>query len=126
MWTAQQNFPDALRITFEETIRPELISILRESLPQSPPNDQCITQDTLIANLSEHYQLISAEMEELKQQIKKPQIIQQNIRSSLLSQNTRLGQKALPGLQEPRIRASRSLAETSDLNERGKESLSEV
>ena len=96
VWTAQQKLPETLRTTFEETLRPELIDLLRECLPPNPTEDRCIIRDAATAKLSEHYQLISSDIEEIKRQIMRPEIMQQHIQSSLQNRSESTGAKALP------------------------------
>lgn len=112
VWTAQQKLPDTLRTTFAETIRPELVAILRDCLPPNPTTSIC-NMNAAITKLSEHYQVISSNMQEIKQQLKKPQIVQQHIESSLQGGSGGAGQPAQPALLD-RSRIVGSLVESPD------------
>jgi hypothetical protein len=112
VWTAQQKLPDTLRTTFAETIRPELVAILRDCLPPNPTTS-IRNMDAAITKLSEHYQVISSNMQEIKQQLKKPQIVQQHIESSLQGGSGGAGQPAQPALLD-RSRIVGSLVESPD------------
>jgi hypothetical protein len=83
VWKAQQQLPDTLRNVFQETIRPELIGLLRDCLPSSPRDDRIIIRDEVIAKLIEHHNLISLDLEEIKRQVTNPKITQQHIQTSL-------------------------------------------
>jgi hypothetical protein len=98
--TAQRTLPHTIRTTFEETIRPDLITVLRECLPPMPTADPNIIRETIVAKLSEHHSLIAAAMEEIKQQIKRPQLIQRQIQSLLSFENGSHRQNALADRQE--------------------------
>jgi hypothetical protein len=51
MWTAEQRHDDTLGATFEETIRPKLIAILRESLPSWLPINHRLSRDAPLKSL---------------------------------------------------------------------------
>jgi hypothetical protein len=87
VWAAQQNLPDKFCTIFKEAIRPELITILRETVQLN----------------CEEVKYIHSAMEEIKEQIRSPQFIQHRIRSSLGGDNKRAGQKASLALGQSNI-----------------------
>jgi hypothetical protein len=110
VWTTQQNLPESLRSTFKETLRPELISILREHLPplksaisEDYQEIQITSHDTLDTRLSELIGGLSLGMDEIKQQISSSKVIQQRIESCLQVDVLRTRQKILLGAQGGRL-----------------------
>jgi len=104
VWTAQQQLPDTLRNVFQERIRPELIGILRDCLPPSLSDDRIIIRDEVIAKLSEHHNLISLDLEEIKRQVTNPKIIQQHIQTSLERGHDIIQRNGHPGLLDSTTR----------------------
>lgn len=98
--TLQRTLPDTFRTTFEEIIRPELVSILRGCRPPIPTSDSNKIQDTIIAKMTEHHQLISATIQDIKQQIASPEVIHQQIQSSLSGEYRIYRHKAISESQE--------------------------
>ena len=90
VWTTQQALPDTLRTTFQETLKPEIIAILRENLPPLSStlieNDRgraCRGRETLVMTSSEDCREASAAIEGMKLQINSSETMLRNIESSL-------------------------------------------
>jgi len=66
-------------------------------MPTADPN---IIRETIVAKLSEHHSLIAAAIEEIKQQIKRPQLIERQIQSLLSFENGSHRQNALAERQQ--------------------------
>jgi len=84
--TGLQQFPEMIRTTFQETIRPDILAILKESLPANIHDTQLEIRDTahsVVAKLAEHHELLDTMVREIRQQLGSPVIIQQHIESSL-------------------------------------------
>ncbi|KAE9368964.1 hypothetical protein N431DRAFT_513369 [Stipitochalara longipes BDJ] len=111
----QRSLPGMLRLTFEETIRPELIDVLRQCLHSRPTGNQCMIGDATIAKLSEHYELISSNMEEIKHQLTRPEIIQHHIQSDMQAGAVINRPKALSYLLGPTTLTNE--VSTEDLNQ---------
>lgn len=97
----QKNLPETLRAEFQETLRPELITVLREHLP--PLNSTLLehkelyttNHDVLTSQLSE----LSTGVTEIKKQMYGFNIIQTRIASALQGQALRPKHKALPEIR---------------------------
>jgi hypothetical protein len=116
VWKAQRELPNTLRSTFEETIQPGLIVALRECLLQISPSNPHTNHEAVMAKLSEHHQLIYSRLEDIKQQLERPQTMQQQIQDGIRGGNEIGGQKALPGVSEstdlPHVTHAESREET--------------
>jgi hypothetical protein len=82
VWTMQQELPGTLSTVIKETLRPELLAILGETLTQNDKRAQDV------------YSEISAINRQLCE-LNSPQSMQQHIQSSLRCVNRRIGQKAM-------------------------------
>ena len=90
VWTTQQALPDALRTAFQETLKPEMIAILRENLPPLSStlieNDRgraCRGREKLVMTSSEACRETAAAIEGMKLQINSSETMLRNIESSL-------------------------------------------
>lgn len=81
-----------MRSTFQETIQPAFLVAMRECLASYRTHPDA-NHATVMAKLSEHHQL----MEDIKQRLDRPDIIQQQILDGMLGRNGFGGQKAHPG-----------------------------
>ncbi|KAI0469254.1 hypothetical protein F4859DRAFT_516194 [Xylaria cf. heliscus] len=90
VWTAQQQLPDTMRAAFQDTLRPELMTILQDCL--SPLNSTLLPNYQGAQNMSREaqgsrlvalYEELSSSVEEIKQQINNPKITTQLIESCL-------------------------------------------
>ncbi|CZR67508.1 uncharacterized protein PAC_17407 [Phialocephala subalpina] len=102
VWTTQQTLPDTLRTTFQETLRPELVAILREILPPlrsaeavEDRNIQGNGTEILMTKISDNYEGIMLAMKDMQLQISNSTIMQQTVESSLRGRNSRARQRAL-------------------------------
>ncbi|KAN0093471.1 hypothetical protein V8E51_016655 [Hyaloscypha variabilis] len=114
--TSQLTLPNTLRATFEDKIRPELVSILRGCLPPTSTADPYPVQDKILAKLSEHHQLISATMEDIKKQIASPKLIRDQIQSSLSGESSNYEHRSLAQLQDSSILVDELRIESLDQN----------
>lgn len=83
VWTTQQQLPDNLRASFQETIRPELINILQEHLPSQNPTLLEIRQEIQNARDVVSMSKLLALHEELSSNIN---VIKQQVNSSKITQ----------------------------------------
>lgn len=84
--TGLQQFPEMIRTTFQETIRPDDLAVLIETLPANIHDTHLEIRDTaqgVVARLAEHHELLETMVKEIRQQLRSPVIIQQHIESSL-------------------------------------------
>jgi hypothetical protein len=83
--TIKTQLPQDLRTVFGDTLRPDLISLLRENL--LPLNEKLLVQNAhqekLAARLFEHYNDLSTDIKWMKKQIDKPSLVQIQINSAL-------------------------------------------
>ncbi|KUJ06837.1 uncharacterized protein LY89DRAFT_743474 [Mollisia scopiformis] len=108
VWRTQQTLPDTLRLTFQETIRPDIMATLRENL--SPLRSTLLedgrsqareSSETLVTTSSKDYGELTSAMEHMKLQINSSEIILRNIETSLRGACSKPRQKALLGLDQP-------------------------
>ncbi|KAI1754891.1 hypothetical protein F4782DRAFT_464263 [Xylaria castorea] len=102
VWTTQQKLPDTLRATFQQTLRPELIAVLKEQLPplnlallDNYQQSRRISGDAQDSRLLELYEGLYSSVEDIKQQISSPKIMKQRIEFSLRGDSPKTTQKVL-------------------------------
>ncbi|KAI0451866.1 hypothetical protein F5B21DRAFT_485364 [Xylaria acuta] len=110
VWTTQQKLPDTLRATFQETLRPELITVLQECLPplnlmllENYQEAQSISRGAQDSRFPELYEGLSSDVEEIKRRIGNPKITKQRIESCLQGDATKTRQKVLSGAEDPKL-----------------------
>jgi hypothetical protein len=86
-WTLQHDLPEVLRTTFENTLRPELITLLRQQLPPLTPatTPGCTNRaanDILSGESGSIREVISA-VEDIRKQVEEPKIIRHQIECCL-------------------------------------------
>jgi hypothetical protein len=90
---------------FQQTLRPDLVALLRENLPPLNPTllefqeFHNTSNAALVSKLSEHYERLSSGVEEIRQQIDSSKITQHRIESCLQGDISRGRQRALPRLE---------------------------
>lgn len=103
----QQQLPENLRVAFQQTLRPDFIAVLHESLP--PLNStllehyqevQNTNHDILAKKWREHYEDLSAGIREIKEDMKSSRMTQLRIESSIKGNIPRKRQDALPAPEE--------------------------
>jgi hypothetical protein len=117
-------------------IQPALIGALRECLLEICPPNTHTNHEEVLAMLSEHHQLIYSRLEEIKESLGNPRIMQQQIQDGVLGGTGFCGPKALLGSSEsthlPNLSHAESCEETAGHQEIAsavgvhEESLSEV
>ncbi|KAH8820385.1 hypothetical protein F5884DRAFT_893281 [Xylogone sp. PMI_703] len=106
---AQQELPGALRAIIQDTLKPELIVVLKgslQSLSSTVLDDlqeaQNTTRGALGVELSKHHEEISSSIKEIKRQINDSTIIQQRIETSLRENDSRIKDRTNLGqISEP-------------------------
>lgn len=96
MTAIKTQIPQDLRTVFEDTLRPDLISLLRENL--LPLNEKLLANvqevqdahhEKLVARLFEHCNDLSTNIKWMKEQIDQPSLVQEQISSTLSKTNCR-------------------------------------
>jgi hypothetical protein len=102
-------------------------------LPPSLGDDRIRIRDEVIAKLSEHHNLISLDLEEIKRQVTNPKMIQQHIETSLDRDHDIIQRNGHPGLLDSATRLAEVPKKSGDdeiiaipVIDGGRKSLSEV
>lgn len=102
----QQQLPDTLRVVFQQTIRPELIAALQESL--SPLNSDRVDKfqevytnrdDLLTARWDGHHEDLSKHIREIKEDLKHSKMTQLRIEAGINANGPSQKQLAIPTTQ---------------------------
>jgi hypothetical protein len=100
---AQQQLPDVLRATLQQTLRPELIAILQENLPplnasllESCRELQTTSPDVSAAKWTEQYESLSIGIRDIKEDIRSSTMTQMRVESCLRGHVPRRIGPALP------------------------------
>ena len=137
IWTTQQQLPATLRAVFQNTLRPELVAVLRESLPPltstllaNYETRQITCHEALLAKLAEHHGEISSHIAELKRQVSNPMLVRQDIESSISGGPKPLSRLDQPNITKNLVRGNKAQSSSHSVNSinanEAQESLQEV